>query len=68
MPKRANGRLMVTILGAMSRITIVADGLEGKSCGMSKILRVDRMYGLCELLVLDCLWQLNGVQNLQVGK
>lgn len=30
-----------------------------------------RSYGLCELLVLECLsyWQLNGVQNnLQVGK
>jgi hypothetical protein len=34
---------MVTILGVTSRITIVADGLEGKSCGMLRILRVDRI-------------------------
>jgi hypothetical protein len=34
---------MVTIFGVTSRITIVADGLEGKSCGIVRILRVDRM-------------------------
>lgn len=33
-PNRANGRLMVTMSGVTWRITIVAEGLVGKSCGM----------------------------------
>jgi hypothetical protein len=33
-PNRANGRLMVTMSGVTWRITMVAEGLAGKSCGI----------------------------------
>lgn len=33
-PNRENGRLMVTMSGVTWRITMVAEGLVGKSCGI----------------------------------
>lgn len=33
-PNRENGRLMVTISGVTWRITMVAEGFVGKSCGI----------------------------------
>lgn len=36
-PNRANGKLKVTMSGVTERMTIDADGFEGKSCGILKL-------------------------------